>query len=143
MKDQLLAKIKTAVDLDAKAPPVVTLDEYFLGNTDEECIAPNQVGYGRPTLAEMYNRFKDVEQRPDVQAVRVGIHGDWVEALTVPELWPAAENIHIYTTASARQVEEWISGMESDGVIEGWPYGMHSLAPKPKPGYKVFSVCWD
>jgi hypothetical protein len=60
---------------------VVTLDEYFTGNTDEECVAPNQVGYARPALAELYARFKAIQQKSNVQAVLMGIHGDWTESL--------------------------------------------------------------
>jgi hypothetical protein len=139
----LLAKIQAQVEQDATTPPVVTLDEYFIGNSDEECIAPNQVDYGRPTLAEMYARFKQIEEKPNVQTVLVGIHGDWTESLEHATLWPAAENVHIYTSASAEEVEQWIAGLEADGAIEGWPYGMHPSAPALKEGYKVYSVCWD
>jgi hypothetical protein len=84
--------------------------------------------------AELYARFKDIQEKPNVQAVLVGIHGDWNgdwnEALSDPELWPAAENVHIYTTAS-------------DEDVEGWPHGMHPAAPKPQPGYRVMTVFWD
>ncbi len=124
-------------------PPVVALEEYFAGNTDESSIAPNQFGYGRPSLAEMWARFREIQQKPNVQAVLVGIHDDWVEAKTEPDVWPAAENVHIYTSASSEEVERWIEGLEADGAVEGWPYGMHPAAPKLDPGFEVFSVCWD
>lgn len=142
-REQLLAKIQAQVNQNAKTPPVVLLDEYFSGNTDEDCIAPNQVGYGRPSLSDFYARFKEIQARPDVQVVLVGIHGDWGEAMKEPETWPYAENIHIYTTASAEAVQEWIAGLESDGTGEGWPYGMHPSAPEPDPGYQVITVFWD
>ena len=142
-RDQLLAKIQAQAAQDPKTPPVVALDEYFAGNTDEECIAPNQWGYGRPPLAEFYARFKDIQGRSDVQGVFVGIHGDWTEALNHLDSWPSAENIHIYTTASAEEVEGWITGLESDGAGKGWPYGMHPAAPKPHSGYQVITVYWD
>jgi hypothetical protein len=143
MRDQLLAKIQAQYKENSKVPPVVGLDEYFEGNDQEECIAPNQFGFGRPSLAEMYSRFKEIQKRPDVQDVLVGIHGDWTEAIKDPEMWPAGENVHIYTTASREEVEKWIEGLEADGAIEGWPYGKHPSAPSVKPGFNVFSVCWD
>jgi hypothetical protein len=142
-REQLLAKIQAQVELDADTPPAVLLDEYFTGNTDEGCIAPNQLGFGRPPLADLYARFKEIQGKPNVQAVLVGIHGDWSEALNDPELWPAAENVHIYTTASEGEIEDWIAGLESDGAGEGWPYGMHPAAPKLKAGYRVMTVYWD
>ena len=143
MREQLLAKIQNLYDMAPDVSPVVTLDEYFSGNTDEECIAPNQFGYGRPSLAELYTRFQEIQRRPDVQAVMVGIHGDWDEALKYEDTWPAGENVHILTSATEQEVESWIEGMQADGVIEGWPYGEHPSAPKPHAGFRVWSVCWD
>ena len=110
----LLAKIQTQAEQDPGTPPVVMLDGYFNGNTDEECIAPNQVGCGRPPLVDFYARLRQIQARPNVQAVLVGFHGDWGNALKHPDDWPAAENIHIYTTASAAEVAAWISGLASD-----------------------------
>ena len=142
-RDTVLAKIQAQYAEDSECPPVVTLDEYFIGNTDEESIAPNQVGYGRPALAELYTRFREIQEKPSVQAVLVGIHGDWTEALKYTDVWPAADNVHIYTTASAREVAAWVEGLAADGVIKGWPYGAHPSVPTPRPGYQVFTVCWD
>jgi hypothetical protein len=142
-RDALLAKIQAQVEENSKFPPVVTLDEYFIGNETEDSIAPNQVGYGRPALAELYARFKEIQEKPSVQAALVGIHADWTEALKCPDVWPAGDHVHIYTTASAREIEAWIKGLAADVAIKGWPRGAHPSAPTPKPGYKVFSVCWD
>ena len=142
-REDLLAEIQAQSEQDPDVPPVVKLEDYFAGNNDEECIAPNQVGYGRPALADLYARFGEIQQRPDVQVVLVGIHGDWTEAGKYPEIWPAAESIHIYTTASVDEVNQWIQGLASDGAGEGWPYGMHPAAPPPMPGYRVITVYWD
>ena len=35
--------------------PLLTLDEFFDGNSEEDSIAPNQWENGRPTLDEMWN----------------------------------------------------------------------------------------
>ena len=47
----LLDKLEALDALDEDHLPVVTLDEYFDGNAQEDSIAPNQWGYGRPTCA--------------------------------------------------------------------------------------------
>jgi len=125
------------------APPVVPLDDFFTGNTDEECIAPNQWGDGRPPLEEFYRRFAEIQRRPNVSAVLVGIHGDWEYNQKHENLWVPAENIHIYTDATAEEVTEWISGLASDGAGEGWPYGEHPSAPPLPAGHKVMTVFWD
>jgi len=53
---KLLEAFENRVDGDKL--PLFTLTEFFEGNTDEESIAPNQWGYGRPTLAEIWNQLK-------------------------------------------------------------------------------------
>ena len=127
---------------DCDPPPVVDYVTFFDGNSDEESLAPNQWGYGRPTMAELYARFAQIAQRPDVERVLVGLHGDWDDP-AFADGFPPAENVHIFTTASADEAEKWIEGMQADGVIEGWPYGKPCNAPDPSAGYAVLSVCWD
>ena len=127
---------------DCNPPPVLDYAMFFGGNSDEESLAPNQWGYGRPSMAELYARFAQIAQRPDVERVLVGLHGDWDEPVFADD-FPPAENVHIFTTASAAEAEKWIDGMQADGVIEGWPYGKPCNAPEPSAGYAVLSVCWD
>jgi hypothetical protein len=143
MREALLVSIRKAADEDGSVPPVVGLDEYFLGNDQEDSIAPNQVGDGRPDLKELYRRFKEIGQRSDVQLVLVGLHDDWVEAEKHHDVWPAGDTVHIYTSASRRMVESWIEGMAADGALKGWPRGKHKSAPSPKEGFEVFTVIWD
>lgn len=139
----LLEKLERLDDIDSERLPVVSLDEYFLGNEQEDSIAPNQWGYGRPSIREIHARLKALESRPDVQGVFVGLHQEWGEALDDDELWPAAENIHIYSSASQEIADGWIEGLESDGIGPGWPYGKHAGAPEPMAGYEVYTIYWD
>ena len=133
-------------DDDGDTPPVVDLDLYFAGNADEESIAPNQWGYGRPPIAQLYDRFREIAARPEVEKVLVGLHQDWCdydEDEVAAGRFPPAENVHLFTRAKVEEVEGWIAGMEADGVIAGWPYGKPANAPAPSEGYSVLSVCWD
>jgi hypothetical protein len=143
LRTKLLQKIQAQWDADASAPAVVALEEYFLGNTDEECIAPNQVGCGRPALAEVFARLRQITQKANVQAVLVGIHDEWQDVRDDPTAWPPAENVHIYTSAPLDEVEQWIEGLAADGVGEGWPYRMPPAAPPVGPGMNVLTVYWD
>ncbi len=143
MRSQLIQKIHSLVALDGSAPPVVGLDEYFSDNHQEDCIAPNQVGYGRPSLAEPYASLKAIASRKDVQTVLVSIHDDWVEAIKYEDVWPAGDNVHIYTSASRSEVEQWTTEFAADGVIKGWPRKKHLAAPESLSGYTVYSICWD
>nr|WP_206766091.1 MULTISPECIES: hypothetical protein [Shewanella] len=142
-RTELLNKLSALSTADPEHCPVVTLNEYFLENEDEESIAPNNWGYGRPSIKEIYRCLKEIEHRSDVQGVYVGMHDEWSEALEDDELWPAAENIHILTCAPLAEVEEWIEGIAADGMGTGWPYGEHQLSPKPYAGYHVYTVYWD
>jgi hypothetical protein len=123
-------------------PPTVDFVLYFEGNAEEECIAPNQWGEGRPPIAEIYNRFQEIAKRETVERVLVGLHSDWNDE-DYADTFPPAENVHVFTTASKAEVESWLSGLHSDGVLKGWPYGKPKNAPEPSKGYTVFSVCWD
>lgn len=142
-RSELLARLQTLSEADPSGCPVVTLDEYFVGNDDEESIAPNNWGYGRPSIQVIYSHFKEIESRADVQGVYVGLHDEWSEALEDDELWPAAENVHVISSAPESEVQLWVEGLEADGVGTGWPYGEHKLSPKPKDGYTVYTVYWD
>ena len=139
----LLDKLIVLDGIDKDHFPVVTLDEYFTGNTQEDSIAPNQWGYGRPSIKEIYSRFKEIEARDDVQGVFVGLHQDWGEALDNDSSWPDAENIHVFSSAPQDVADRWIAGLESDGISLGWPYGKHAAAPEPPAGFQVYTVYWD
>ena len=142
LRKALYAKVEALHEVDGEHFPVVSLDEYFLGNEDEQSIAPNQWGDGRPTIRELYEHFKRIEARPDVQGVFVGIHQDWPETEGFGD-WVPAENIHIYSSAPQDVAERWIDGLMSDGIGAGWPYGKHAAAPEPLEGYQVYTVYWD
>jgi hypothetical protein len=119
MRAQLIQKIRSLVAQSSIAPPVMELDDYFAGNTQEDAIAPNQIGDGRPGLADLYATLKAIRDRQDVQAVLVGIHDDWVAALEDEDIWPAGDNVYIYTSARRSVVEGWIAGLAADGVVRG------------------------
>ena len=142
-RNELLALLKELSEADPERYPVVTLDEYFSENEEEDSIAPNNWGYGRPSIKVIYSKFKEIENRPDVQGVYVGMHDEWSDALDEDDLWPSAENIHIISSASEAEVERLIEGVGADGVGPGWPYGEHKLSPKPQDGYFVYTVYWD
>lgn len=101
--------------------PLLTLDEFFDGNTEEDSIAPNQWEFGRPTLSEIRNMLQKIELMPDIAWVRVALHDDTeiVENNGKEELVLAGDTIVICTTILPAELEklvncEWLC---SDGVI--------------------------
>jgi hypothetical protein len=141
-REKLLSKLAALGKIDESHLPVVTLDEFFVGNDQEDSIAPNQLGFGRPPVREMYDRFKEIEAREDVQGLFVSLHFDWRDFFE-DSTWPLAENVHIISSAAQDLVEFWIEGLEADGISPGWPYGRHVAAPEPLPGYQIHTVYWD
>lgn len=140
---QKIHQVLASLDWKAgETPPAVDLDLYFEGNIEEECIAPNQWGEGRPPIQDLYSRFKEIAARPNVERVLVGLHHDWNDSVYA-DSFPPAENVHIFTSASKSEVEGWLTGLLSDGVLRGWPYGRPRNAPEPTKGNLVYSVCWD
>jgi len=142
-RQALLQTLEQLDTLDPDHLPVVPLEAYFVGNDQEESIAPNQWGYGRPAIRDLHAHFQAIAAKPEVQGVYVGLHQGWGEALDSDDEWPAAENIHILTSADASTVLSWLEGLETDGATVGWPYGQHVAAPVPAAGAQVFTVYWD
>ena len=140
---QTIRNTLTALDWkEGEPPPVVDFHLYFEGNTEEECIAPNQWGEGRPPIAELYARFKEIAAHPSVERVLVGLHESWNDE-SFSDSFPPAENVYIFTSAKQLEVEGWLTGLHSDGVLKGWPYGKPRSAPEPAKGNSVYSVYWD
>jgi hypothetical protein len=121
---------------------VVPLALFFEGNREEESIAPNQFEEGRPPLAAMYARFKEIAARADVSEVVVGLHWEWNDP-EYADTFPPADTVFIMSSAPRVEVEGWVSGLQSDGVLTGWPHGTPPNAPLLARGHHVYRVSWD
>jgi hypothetical protein len=124
--------------------PLVELNDFFEGNNHEASIAPNLVGSGHLGLRRFREILTAVHARTDVDQVLIGIHEcPEVDDARDAEVWPSAENVYIYTSAGAGEVEHWVAELKADGAIAGWPYGKPNNAPECMPGHKVIALCWD
>jgi hypothetical protein len=122
------------------ALPLLTLDEFFVGNAEEESLAPNQWGYGRPTLARIAERLRKVEANASVDWVRVQLHDETADADAV-----LAEAVAVCARVGTDGLEalvdtEWL---ESDGVVEGYVVDHRTGAPAVPEGSRVLSIVWD
>lgn len=136
---------KALAELDVKegdVPPVVDFNLFFEGNGEEESIAPNGWGYGRPSIHELYNRLKTIARRTDVHQILVGLHYEWNDA-EYANTYPPAGNVHIITSAGREDVQQWMDGLGADGIVVGWAQGKPANAPATLQGDVVYSVCWD
>ena len=130
--------------------PLLTLDEFFSENKVEDSIAPNQCGFGRPSLAEIWDMFKKVEAVPNVAWVRVALHDDTdiVEhnGKNVLELW--GDSIVVCTSLRKRDLEklvncEWLcsGGAEEINIFD--LDNLFSCRPIVPEGFRCFEIVWD
>ena len=148
MKSDIATLIKAFVKrMDGNKLPLLTLEEFFDGNTDEWSIAPNQWEFGRPTLSEIWKQLRKVEARPDVAWVRVMLHGDTDvgdrDGEAVYEI--AGDAIAICTTAEVSDIERTADCEKlcSDGVVNNFDSKWYTEIPAIPEGYRVLTLWWD
>ena len=98
--------------------PLLTLDEFFDGNSEEDSIAPNQWEDGRPTLDEMWKKFREIEKLPNVAWVRVALHDELKNIVDC----------------------DWLC---SDGVTKSKPILHYSCIPEILENYQCLEIVWD
>lgn len=139
----MLTTKEISARLVANKLPLVTIDEFFVGNENEDSLAPNQWGYGRPTLEEIANRLRVLEREPDVDWVRVELH--WDTEFDEDEGLVAAEGIAICSSASASELERRLgtAALMSDGIGKKGELDWLSDIPPIPAGHDVLFVFWD
>ncbi len=144
-KIALMEKIKAqgfvAPDWRHKAAlPLVSLEDFFTGNTDQYSIACNLEPH--PGLNFFFDTLHQIRSQPDVQDVLVEIY-EIEEAEEIDEKWPYVESIYILTSANKSKVENWNNILKADGPCEGFAHGTPNIAAELKEGCKVLQIMWD
>lgn len=145
-----LSTFKMLMDKNNNRLPLLTLDEFFSGNTAEDSIAPNDWGFGRPSIKEIWNLMRELEKMPSVAWIRVELHDDTeiVEHDGIEELVLAGESIMICTSLPASELEmcakcEWLCS----GGAEEWEPSeidrIFSCRPPVPDGFCCYSIVWD
>lgn len=130
----------------AESEGVVTIGirEFFDGNDD-----PGTIGNGRADelgLDLFKSTLLGLLDRPDVADVRVDVV-EWPNPLHEgdDDMWPLAETVYVWTSASVEQVQRWLAPLAPDGL---WERPLAEIgrgpdaAPLP-PGMRVFGAMWD
>ncbi len=125
--------------------PLLTLDEFFEGNVREDSLAPNRQGRGRPPLADIVARLRDVAARDEVEWVSVALHND--TQLDDADGDVIAESVLFATTLPATEMEEAvdIAWLHSDGIVESDELSLEDYTEVPAvPGHhRVVFLVWD
>lgn len=145
-----LSAFKKLMEENDDRLPLLTLDEFFEGNTAEDSIAPNDYGFGRPSIAEIWELMQKLEKMPEVAWIRVELHNDTeiaeYDGAEVLEL--AGESPLICTSLSAPELEtlarcEWLcsGGVEECDVpsIDD----LFSCRPPVPEGFCCYAIVWD
>lgn len=129
--------------------PLLTLEEFFNGNTNEYSIAPNQWGFGRPPLAEMWKILSKIESTPNVAWVRIVLHDDTeIEECNEEEtLNLYGDTIVLCTTSEPDEIENLVNCefLCSDGVIviKDSEINIFSRIPPVPEGFRCLEIVWD
>jgi hypothetical protein len=135
---ELVDRIKILGLLSHDSPlPLVTLEEFFVGNDDYGSIGCN---LNLPGPQFFYENLKLIRSKSNVQDVLVEIteveEGD-------PTMWPFSDRIYVFTDAAADDVGRWMAALQPDTIEEGFANGKPERGPELKPGFKCYGVWWD
>ena len=139
----LLEKLKSFdFGRHGQAQPVVSLEEFFVGNEDEGSIGCNLDEH--PGLPFFFETLQNIRSRADVQDVLVEI--TTIDELTNPgsETWAFSDHVYIITSASREEVAQWMKPLMPGDIENGWTIGKsHVTAPGILEGNKVYVAWWD
>jgi hypothetical protein len=118
--------------------PLVTLEEFFVGNDDYGSIGCNLTLMLGPQF--FFEKLKSIRSQPNVQDLLV-------EVTEVEEedsgIWPFSDRVYIFTDGTAEDVTHWTAGLQPDAIDESSSHGGHGCAAELKPGYRCYGVWWD
>lgn len=120
--------------------PVLTLDEFFIGNRDGGSVMCNLDH--EPRAEETYEFLKHIESRPEVSRIFM-IVTQW----DGPGHWPFSDAIIISTTADMETVRGWFPKPWTPTELTAWnrnPDPNYETEDFPKtPGYTEYYLWYD
>jgi len=115
--------------------PLLTVDEFFEGNTETGSIGCNLDG--TPSPEHFHALFKAISKRTDVKDIRIQI-----TAFDVPE-WPFSDTVYIMTSATPEEVASWFpSELRPDETWLGFMDQAYELYTLPD-GTQPIACWWD
>lgn len=119
--------------------PVVSIDDFFAGNSDDASIAAN-LGDQHPGVAKFHSVLRSIREEPWVQEVLVEIQEISDDT---PSGWPYSDRVYIIATASMTVIEGLVRPLKPTLIDTGFAHGVPPAAPALRPGMTVYSVWWD
>lgn len=144
-----LDSLKKIMEENEDRLPMLTLDEFFEGNTAEDSIAPNDWGYGRPPIAEIWDMLRRIEPMPEIAWIRVALHDDTFEAYNDTETFELyGDSVIICTNMQGAALEELVNcRWLCSGGAEEWELSdldaIFCCRPPVPDGFACFAIVWD
>jgi hypothetical protein len=138
--DKLLRRVNQLGNInDENTPrPLVTLEEFFIGNSDYGSIGYNW-GPDQPSPQEFYELFQDIREKPGVHDVLVLVN-DQVE----PGDWPSTDTVWIITSAGVDDIKDWLGRrFFADDLLIGFPEAMKIEEAQIPVDMNAIGVWWD
>jgi hypothetical protein len=135
---ELINKIKKiGLPQDIKETPIVSLEDFFMGNDDIGSIGCNLLDH--PGTESFFKLLKEIREKDNVSGIFVGIYEIEEEDET---MWPFSEKVYIITSASKDDVKEWVMPLDVSEVDE---VKKSSLKPSPvvEDGFRIIQLWWD
>lgn len=133
--DDLRRHIRRHEELGAPGAPLVSVEDFFTGNTDVASIGPNLEEHpGVEAFAEV---LRALRKKPGVHDVRVSITDPMLED---GDAWPFTDTVYVVGNVGVEDVAAWTVELQPDEVSE--------VEPEDVPGLdvgagRVFAVWWD
>ena len=125
------------IDPTGTRSPLVSLEDFFIGNVDMGSIGCNLMRH--PRIATFYKTLKQIREHPDVQDILVGIS----DVEETEGIWPFSDAIYILTRLPVRKVTRWLKRLQPDEVYDVPTDRQPERLPEPLPGYRIVLAWWD
>ena len=137
-RQQLRLKIRQQ-ESEGHDNPIVSLDDFFVGNEDAGSIGCNT---SPPlTQTDFYQKLKEIHSLASVSEIWVEI-SDAEENNPEPLTWPFSDRIFIFTSATQEEVAQWLEPLQVDEMNSDYINSrLNSI--KLEAGMKIYQAWWD
>jgi hypothetical protein len=120
LRKVFLEKVSAMVD-EGDRLVAVPVDDFFNGNSDEKSIGVNLLEEQHIGLSGFRRVLSEIRDRPDVQDIFIEL----TEIVDVDDeedadIWPTGCVAFIITSASLKDVEQWVAPLHPRHISEGW-----------------------
>lgn len=138
----LIRKIRKVQDRIPKGKEIlITLDDYFDGNDEENCIilANTDVNV---SSKEFESFLRNIKKNDCVFDIFIRFY-DYEDAIDFDDIWVNSDTIFIITTASTEEVKVWFEFYTPSSISEEIETKDFANLPSIPNGYKIISIWWD